>query len=630
LPRLRRPGWLRRQPSWPLLRPSRFASLTGRLKDAGYAVEDAAFTAGRAVRRFAVAVAHGSRAFWLDLDRQTRLHLGLAGGAVVALALLWSLAVPALPCQAPGGDSCPPADDAIHLVPDDALAYAHLNVDPDTEQYEDATEALAPLPGITKQAIALLLSQFSGPNGAPPDFQRDIEPWFGGEAALAIVPTRGASPAEEVQLLEVSDDARAHQFADSIAAGTPRSVTYRDQEVRVDRRGLATAFVDGFLVIGSTAGVRESVDAATGAKDTGSLADDSKASAARDDLPDKRLADVYLSPEGISELVADPRGPLAALASVINPDASQGAALGLVARDDGLEVAVRSKLAQGRAKRHPGFFSAFPSFESDLAGLLPGDTLAYLGIGDPGQTLAALLDQASATEPGLAAAVGDLLKRVRKLGEVDLERDLLPSLGDEAAIALQPAPRGSQAPFLELVAADVDADRAGEALARLQGPITQALNPSKSLQAPVVSQEEIGDLTAHSVRLSPTIDLTYALDGSTLVIATDPAAVKQLASGEGGLDEGELYDAATDGLGGDRSVLGYLDLGGLIALGESAGLADDPAYATFASEIHKLRALGLAIESSPEELSTDARLIVGADASAGQTVKAPEGFAPPD
>ena len=64
----------------------------------------------------------------------------------------------------------------------------------------------------------------------------------------------------------------------------------------------------------------------------------------------------------------------------------------------------------------------------------------------------------------------------------------------------------------------------------------------------MVSEQEVDGLTAHSVRVSPTVDLTYAIDGSTLVIATDPAAVEQLASGEGGLDEEELFDRATDGL----------------------------------------------------------------------------------
>jgi hypothetical protein len=638
LPRLRRPGW-------PHLRRPRFESITWRLRDAAYAVEDAAFEAGRVAGRVPVAIGRGSREFWFDLSIHTRLRLTLALGAVVALALVWLVAVPALPCEAPGGDRCPPADDAIQLVSQDALAYVHLNVDRDTEQYEDAAKVSERVPGITKQAIALLLSRLPGPEGAPPDFERDIEPWFGGEAALAIVPAGGGAVGDEVQLLEASNESEAREFADSITAGRPRSTTYRDVEVRVDRRGLATALVAGFLAIGTRTGVRDAIDADSGAKGTGSLAGDPKASAARDALPDKRLADAYLSADGIAELVADPRGPLATFASVINPGASQGAAVALVAGDDGLDLNLRSELAPRRAKAHPGFFSAFPPFEPDLAGSLPGDSLGYVGIGDPGKTLSSLLVQASAQEPGLAAAVGDLVEQVKDLGKVDLYKDLLPSLGGEAAIALQPAPDeggrgsgggatgalpGSQIPFLEFIAADVDADRASEALARLQGPITQALNPSRALQAPVTRQREVRGLTAHSVRLSPTVELTYAIDGSTLVVATDPAAVEQLAGGEGGLDGEELFDLATDGFPGDLTMLGYLNLGGLIALAESAGLGEDPAYATFASEIQKLRALGLAIQSSSEELSTEARLIVGEGTGRPGGAGAPEGVAPTD
>jgi hypothetical protein len=546
---------------------------------------------------------------------------------VVALTLFWVVAVPALPCEVPGGDRCPPADDAIHLVPDDALAYMHLNVDPDTEQYEDAATVSERVPGITKQARTLVLSQVPGPEGSPPNYERDIEPWFGGEAALALVPAGGRGLGELVQLLEAGDEREAREFAESITAGTPREVTYRDVEVRVDRRGLATALVAGFLVVGAESGVRSAIDAASGAKGTGSLADDEGASAARGALPDKRLADAYLSPDGIAELVSNPRGPLATLASVINPDASLGVALAVVAVDEGLDFDLRSELDPRRAKSSRGFFSAFPSFEPELPGSLPPDSLGYVGIGDPGTTLRSLLKQASASEPGLAAAVGDLLDRVKELGEVDLQKDLLPSLGNEAAIALQPARR---IPFLELVAAGVDADRAGGALARLQVPIAQALNPSTGLQAPVVREREIGGVTAQSVRLSPTVDLTYAIEGSTLVVATDPAAVEQLASGEGGLDSEELFDRATEGLPGEVSVLGYLNLGGLIGLAEGAGLSEDPAYLSFASEIQKLEALGLAVQSSPEELSTEARLLVGPDADSPSTIAPPEGVAPSD
>ena len=117
-----------------------------------------------------------------------------------------------------------------------------------------------------------------------------------------------------------------------------------------------------------------------------------------------------------------------------------------------------------------------------------------MGFGDPGKTLKSLLEQASAEQPGLAAAVGDLLKRVKDLGAVDLEKDLLPSLGGEGAFALQPAPRepaeaeaamarsrpAPQAPILEFLAGDVDAERAGKALARLEGPIAAGAQPLRA------------------------------------------------------------------------------------------------------------------------------------------------------
>ena len=61
--------------------------------------------------------------------------------------------------------------------------------------------------------------------------------------------------------------------------------------------------------------MREVIDADSGDEGTGSLAGDPNASAARDALPDKRLADAYLSAGGIAELVADPRGSLATFAA---------------------------------------------------------------------------------------------------------------------------------------------------------------------------------------------------------------------------------------------------------------------------------------------------------------------------
>jgi hypothetical protein len=180
---------------------------------------------------------------------------------------------------------------------------------------------------------------------------------------------------------------------------------------------------------------------------------------------------------------------------------------------------------------------------------------------------------------------------------------------------------------VEFVGSGIDTARAARALARLQGPIAKALNPSSGRQAPVFIDREIGEVTAHSLRLSPTVDLTYAIDGSVLAVSTDPTGVQKLVTGEAGLGNADLFERATEGLPDEVSVLGYLNLGGLIALGERAGLAEDPAYATFAPEIHAAEALGVAIRSSPEELGTDVRLIVGQPSAPGGGAGLPE--APP-
>jgi hypothetical protein len=553
---------------------------------------------------------------------QTWRRLAIAIAVLAALLVVAFVAVPALPCQAPGGDVCPPADDAIHLVPDDALGYLHVNLDPDSEQYEKAGEIADRIPTIADQVTSRLLARVPGPGGRPPDFASDIGPWFGGQAALAIVPA-GGKAAEEVQLLQVRDDDAAREFADSVATGTPQTTHYRDVPVSVDRRGLATALVGGFLAIGRESGVRDVIDAQSAASGTGSLADEPAARAARDALPDDRLGDAYLSPDGIDRLVGNPRGPLATLDAAVDPTASDGVALALVAGDAGIELDIRSELDEARAKAQPGFFAAFPSFEPTLTDSLPSASLAYVGMADPGSTLASLIEQASADQPGLAAAVAGLVKQVKQLGKVDLETDLLPSLGGEAAFALQPAPGGGGkkavptpgVPYLEFLSSGIDAERAGPALAGLQAPIADALNPSSG-QAPTFSQHNSGGVTAHSVRLSPTVDLTYAIAGSVLLIATDPVAVKQLTDESGGLVDDDVFKEATAGLPESVSLLSYFNLDGLLTLGEQAGLAQDPAYEAFAPELRKLRALGLAVRQSPSELATDVRLIVSSEASA--------------
>jgi hypothetical protein len=607
--------------------PGRILAAAGsRLRGARYAVEDAVFLGGRFVGRLPRALWRGLRGFWLGLTGAGRQRLLAALGVVVAGLLIWSLAVPNLPCQLPGGDSCPPADDAEDLVPSDALAYVHVNLDHDTDQYDHAAEVAASLPTITDQVATRALALLPGPGGGPPNFVRDIEPWFSGEAAAALLP-RSGDGSGVVELLEISDPERAMRFAAKVATKRPRVRRYRDVDVSVGGGGIATAQIGGFLAIGSEADVRAVIDTQTGAKGAKSLADDDAAEAARGALPDHRLLEAYVSAEGAKDLIA-PSAPLGALAPLISPDATRGAAAALAADDGELELSVRSELNPDRARSRAGFFAAFPPFDPTLAGELGTDSLAYLGIGDPERAVKALLTQASAQAPGIAAGFQDLIAELRRSDEIDVEGEFLPAIGDEAAFALAPRPGAEDldpTPYLQFIADGVDEERARKALARLQRPVAAAIEPEVGLEAPSFQEVDVGDVQARSLRVSPAIDLTYAVFDGLATIATDPAGIADLAEGDGGLDGTDRFERATEDLPDEPSLLGYLDLGDLISIGEQLGLAENPAYATFAGEFRTLNALGLTVRSDEDALATDARLLVEPppDESAQSEAEAP-------
>ena len=91
------------------------------------------------------AVGTAARRQWYGLSMPTRQRLTVALGALAVAALVWFLAIPNLPCQFPAGDACPPSDDAAEIVPGDALAYVHANIDPADRIDEEKLDVTAPM-----------------------------------------------------------------------------------------------------------------------------------------------------------------------------------------------------------------------------------------------------------------------------------------------------------------------------------------------------------------------------------------------------------------------------------------------------------------------------------------------------
>ncbi len=410
-------------------------------------------------------------------------------------------------------------DRAIELVPADAYVYAHADLDPDSSQVKRALSLASGFPHLDAISRGILRAVA----GDRIHVQRDLLSTVGDEAAVAEIPAPGGAP--QPLLLVAVDHPGAGGLAHSLGAGTG---------------GIVSAERDGFLLVGPRAAVRAAGDTAAGK--AGSLADDDAAQEVRSSLPDERLADIYVSRDGIGRLLAGRQGAAGTLDTFADFGASQGLAAAAVAQDNGIEVQLSSSLDPEEARAAPPFFAAFPEFSPQLASALPADTLAMLDIGDPSQTARALLDQADAAVPGISAAFDRLDRQLSRAGGIGIEHGLLPLLGGEAAAAVAPA---RPVPYVTLIFDGVDEQKANEAMASLQAPLIGAVNPAATGQAPALSQSKIGGVTVHSVRLSAAVDLTYAVSAGRLLIATDPRGVEQALEGSDDLASQDSYRTVT-------------------------------------------------------------------------------------
>src|SRR5688572_9128289 len=87
---------------------------------------------------------------WQSISPEWRRRGVVAIGAVALIALAAFVVVPNLPCGAPGGDECAPDDDSQALVPADALAYVHVNIEAGTDQAQEAADVAARTPLLTR------------------------------------------------------------------------------------------------------------------------------------------------------------------------------------------------------------------------------------------------------------------------------------------------------------------------------------------------------------------------------------------------------------------------------------------------------------------------------------------------
>jgi hypothetical protein len=571
-------------------------------------------------------------AWWSRRSRGTKIRTGAVAGLVVLYLIIKFLPVPGVPCQVSAAKECAPSNDTLAYVPRNAVLYAHMTVNSDSHQWELARDLGDELPSFT----ALLQSDTSalgGPAGRPLDLAREVLPWVKDDLALLAVPgPKGA--AAEAYVAGVGDSGKANQFAASLSPGGPakqpkpakhptqakqakqpkpakqaepakqaKPAKVGEASLTVYRNGVATARSGDQLVFGDVAAVRAALAAKSGQLPGLEGSDQDKA---REQLPDVRLAEVYLSRAGVRRFLSPTATGSTQLDTFVDYGATSGMAAGARARDDGVQVNLVSELDPKLEQKSPTVFASLPEFEPALAEEAGPRALGYIGVGDLGPAINNALTTAGVGAQGLAGSLRGLAQRLQKEAGIDPLKDLLPALKGQAALVAEPT---NATPYATLIVEGVDEEKAGEALASLQRPLLRSVG-TRGGRVPSFQTREIDGVTVHSLEVSPTTNLSYAIFDGKLVVSTQPEGVSQVRSSGDTLAGTSAFEDATDPLPDRVSALVFLNLDEVVGLAQRAGLADNPLYASLSEDISRVGSLGLAVNGSDDELQSELFLAI--------------------
>jgi hypothetical protein len=568
-----------------------------RLRAIGYWLREKGQIGWRRLKR-----AGASTAFWWSKrSRGTKVQIGAVAGVLLLYLIVKFLPVPGVPCEVSAAKECAPTNHTIAYVPANTVLYAHMTVNSDSHQWElaqDLGERLPNLTGLLESDTRAL--SIGGSN--PINLSEQVLPWAEDDLTLIGVTGPGKSVVE-AYVVGVGDEAKADQFLTSASPGGKSKQSEVDGgTLTVYPSGFAAGRFGGQAMFGNVTAVRAALDTNTGKVPelTGS-----EVGSPLDALPDVRLAEVYLSRTGVQRLLGGGQEGATQLDTFVDYGATTGMAASLRARDDGVEIHLDSRLDPKLEERSPTVFASLPEFEPALAGEAGPRALGYVGIGDLGPAINDTLATAGAGAQGLAGSLRGLAQRLQQEAGVDPLKDLLPALGGQAALVAEPT---GGVPYASLIVDGVDEEEANDALASLQGPLLRSL--SAGGQVPSFQTREIDGVPVHSVQISPSVELSYAIFDGKLVISTRPEGISQVRSSGDHLAGTGSYENATDLLPDRVSALVFLNLNEVLGLAQQAGLAENPLYASLSEDISRVGSLGLAVRGSDEELQSELFLAI--------------------
>jgi hypothetical protein len=481
-----------------------------------------------------------------------------------SLAAFAAAAVVALPfagCgdsgSSAGGD---PGADPAAFVPAAAPVYVEAQVQPDGDLAANAKSVAGKIlnTGDPAAKITGLIDQGLEDTGG--SYAKDVDPWLGKRAGLAVTGLRGTSTPDIVAAVASKDDDAASTFLDGLKGTTERK--YRDVTYRFKADGdLAAAVVDHTVVIGTERGFKSAIDARTG--DT--LAEAGNFKEARDTVGTDGLGFLYADPARIFDLVL---GAMPSGTGGANGAQASQALKGLLAGSGIRSVAASLDVASNALRIDAAVIGMKTQAGSGdgpgAAAAVPAGSWLSLGVGDVGGSVSRAIAQFG--KSGGAASGGmdpqALLQQLQSGLGVDVQKDLLSWMGDAALFV-----RGTTKADLggALVVKSKDPAKSKQAIATIRR-LLQTFGARPKALSGVAGAE---GLTLSAGSGSGAIEI--AAKDDKFVVAYGADALKDALAGGSPLGDTGPFKAAAGLLEGAKPSL-FLDTPQLVKLlGATAG-----------------------------------------------------------
>jgi uncharacterized protein DUF3352 len=477
--------------------------------------------------------------------------------------LFATLAVAVVGCGGGEAKTSSSGESGAKLVRSGALAFAALNTDLGSSQWQQLDDLSKKFPGRGK-ALAQIKQAFTK-QGV--DYEQDVKPALGPEVDVAVVAGASASRPSFVVLTKPGDPAKFKQLVAKLNEDSSDApAVYRE--------------VDGWYAVSQSQAQIDQVLRETGGK---TLADDGTFKDALDKLPGEALVKAFADGRQLndqiraqSEKSGSPLDP-----STIGLDKLEFVAASTSAESDGIRV-------RGAAN---GADVGGGEFSSKLLGGVPGDALAFLDFRGAGTT-----DQLKKLESN--PTVGQALRQIEAGLGVSFD-DILSLLRNEVALYVRP---GAGIPEITVGLETSDETSTLSTLDKLAARLA-------ALTGGTVQSGKQGGHDVKTINLGQ-VAIHYGGLGDKVLITSGVNGIADYGSGER-LPDSADFKQAQEAAGMPDSTGGflYLDLKDAIPLLEGlAGLAGQTPPAEVTENVRPLRSFLAWTEGSGSVRTFDAFL----------------------